>query len=133
MARRVSESPTSVRIDKWLWAVRLFKTRSLATTACRAGRVTIGGQPVKPSRDVKINDLILTETAGITRTTKVLGLLEQRVGAQAAKGFAEDLTPASEYEKPREPVLQPLFHRPKGTGRPTKKDRRKLGKLGQFF
>jgi ribosome-associated heat shock protein Hsp15 len=133
LARDVSELPTSARIDKWLWAVRIFKTRSLATAACRAGRVTIGCQPVKPSRAVKINDLILTATAGITRTTKVLGLLEQRVGAQVAKEFAEDLTPASEYEKTKEPVLRPLFHRPKGTGRPTKKDRRKMGKLGELF
>jgi ribosome-associated heat shock protein Hsp15 len=133
MAGCLSAAPTSVRIDKWLWAVRIFKTRSLATNACRAGKVTIGGQTVKPSREVRINDLVLAESGGITRTTKVLGLLEQRVGAQAAREFAEDLTPASEYEKPREPVLQPLFHRPKGTGRPTKKDRRQLGKFGELF
>ena len=125
--------PASVRIDKWLWAVRIYKTRGLATTACREGRVTIAGQSVKPSRDVKLNDLILARNGDITRTIKVLGLLEQRVAAPAAKEFAEDLTPASEYEKRREPVLQPLFHRPKGTGRPTKKDRRKLGKIGDFF
>ncbi len=133
MARGLNAAPTLVRIDKWLWAVRIYKTRSLATTACRAGQVTIGGQPVKPSREVKINDLILAKTGEITRTTKVLGLLEQRVGAQAAKEFAEDLTPASEYEKPRAPALQPLFHRPKGTGRPTKRDRRRLGKFGELF
>src|SRR5437879_1222226 len=109
--------PASVRIDKWLWAVRIFKTRSLATEACRLGRVTIGGQPVKPSRNVRINDLILTRTGDITRTLKVLALLEQRVGASVAKEYAEDLTPASEYEKPREKILQPLFHWPKGLGR----------------
>lgn len=124
--------PTTVRIDKWLWAVRIYKTRSLATDACRSGRVTIAGQSVKPSRDVRINDLIEARTGDITRTIKVMGLLEQRVGTQAAKQFAEDLTPASEYEKPKQRALQPLFHRPKGMGRPTKKDRRDLSKFEHF-
>lgn len=123
----------AVRIDKWLWAVRIYKTRSLATTACREGRVTIGGQAVKPAREVRMNDLILAKNGDITRTVKVLGLLERRLGAQAVKEFAEDLTPASEYEKPKEAALQPLFHRPKGMGRPTKKDRRQMGKFGEFF
>src|ERR1700720_3999382 len=95
-------TPASVRIDKWLWAIRLFKTRSLATEACRHGRVSVGGQPVKPSRDVKSGDLIVAKTGELTRTVKVLALLEHRVGAQAVKEYAEDLTPASEYEKPRE-------------------------------
>jgi ribosome-associated heat shock protein Hsp15 len=126
-------APVTVRVDKWLWAVRIYKTRSLATAACREGRVTIGGQAVKPSRDVRINDLILAKNGDITRTLKVLGMLEQRVGAQAVKEFAEDLTPASEYEKPKEARLQPLFDRPKGMGRPTKKDRRQMGKFGEFF
>src|SRR5579859_3795744 len=109
-------APASVRIDKWLWAVRIYKTRSLATAACRDGRVTIAGQPAKPARDVKINDLILAKNGDITRTIKVLALLEQRVGAPMVKQFAEDLTPASEYEKKREPVLEPMFFRPKGAG-----------------
>jgi ribosome-associated heat shock protein Hsp15 len=122
-------SPASVRIDKWLWAVRVYKTRSLATTACRLGRVTIGGQPVKPSRDVRIDDLVTAKTGDITRTLRVRALLDQRVGAQNAREYAEDLTPAEEYEKPREPRLQPLFARPKGRGRPTKRDRRQLDKL----
>ena len=71
----------SVRIDKWLWAVRLFKTRSLATNACRAGHVTVNSQPVKPSRDVKVNDLIVAKVGEMTRTLKVIALLEHRVGA----------------------------------------------------
>jgi ribosome-associated heat shock protein Hsp15 len=115
-----------VRIDKWLWAVRVFKTRSLATDACRNGRVTIGGQPVKPSRDVKVGETIIVQKDELTRTFKVLGILEQRVGAPIAKDFVEDLTPASEFEKKREPNLLPPMHRPKGAGRPTKKDRRTL-------
>jgi ribosome-associated heat shock protein Hsp15 len=124
---------SGVRVDKWLWAVRIFKTRTGAAEACRNGRVTIAGQPLKPSREVKINDLIVAQTGDITRTVKVLGLLERRVGAAMVAEFAEDLTPASEYEKKREPVLQPLFFRPKGAGRPTKKDRRAMGKLDDIF
>ena len=119
-------APVSVRIDKWLWAVRLYKTRSLATAACRLGRVKIGGQPVKPSRDVKIDDLIVAQTGEIHRTVKVLALLEHRVGAQVVREFAEDLTPPEELAKPREKILPPLFYRPKGSGRPTKKERRQM-------
>ena len=115
-----------VRIDKWLWAVRVFKTRSLATDACRNGRVTIGGQPTKPSRDVRIGETIVVQKDEMTRTFKVLGLLEQRVGAQVAKEYVQDLTPASEFEKKREPNFFPPMYRPKGAGRPTKKDRRAL-------
>ena len=123
-------SPLAVRIDKYLWAVRIYKTRTLAATACRAGRVTIGGQTVKPSREVHIGEVLLAQTGDITRTIKVLALLERRVGAPAVKEFAEDLTPASEYEKPKQPYLEPMFYRPKGAGRPTKKDRRALEKFG---
>jgi ribosome-associated heat shock protein Hsp15 len=123
------DAPQKVRIDKWLWSVRLYKTRSLATEACRGGHVSIAGQPVKPSREVKINEIITAKTGDITHTVKVLALLDKRVGAQVAKSFAEDLTPASEYQKQREKVLEPMFFRPKGTGRPTKKDRRALEKL----
>jgi ribosome-associated heat shock protein Hsp15 len=112
------------------WAIRIFKTRSLATAACRNGRVTIGGQTVKPARDVHAGELIVVQTGDITRTIKVLASLEQRVGAALVKDYAEDLTPASEYEKRRDPILQPLFRRPKGAGRPTKKDRRTMDKFG---
>lgn len=121
--------PLTVRVDKWLWAVRIYKTRTLAADACRNGRVTIGGVPVKPSREVKINDLILAQNADITRTIKVLALLDHRVGAPAVKDFAEDLTPIAEYQKLKEPCLKPLFYRPKGAGRPTKKDRRAITKF----
>jgi ribosome-associated heat shock protein Hsp15 len=118
-----------VRIDKWLWAVRIFKTRSIATDACRNGRVTIGGQPVKPSREVRVGETIVVFKDELTRTFKVLGLLEQRVGAPLAKEYVEDLTPASEFEKKREPKFLPPMFRPKGAGRPTKKDRRALDKV----
>jgi ribosome-associated heat shock protein Hsp15 len=127
------DAPQTVRIDKWLWSIRLYKTRSLATEACRAGHVTIAGQPVKPSREAKVNDIIIAKTGEITRTVKVLALLDKRVGAKAVSQFAEDLTPPAEYEKARQPKLEPIFYRPKGAGRPTKKDRRAMGKfLGNF-
>ena len=118
-----------MRIDKWLWTVRAFKTRSQAAAACRGGQVEIIGQTVKPSREVKVNDLIHVRADGFTRTIKVLGLIDRRVGAAAAREFMEDQTPASELEKPRERFLQPLFFRPKGMGRPTKKDRRAMEKM----
>ena len=119
-------APIAVRMDKWLWAARIFKTRSLASESCRKGRVTISGQPVKASRDVHVNDVIVVRSDQITRTFKVLGLLERRVGAQVARDFVEDQTPPSEYEKRRQPSFQPLVLRPKGAGRPTKKQRRQI-------
>jgi ribosome-associated heat shock protein Hsp15 len=118
----------SVRIDKWLWAVRVFKTRSLASASCRHGHVQISGQPVKPSRQVRMADVIVVKKDQMTRTFKVLQVLERRVGAAAAKEYTEDQTPASEWEKPRESYFHP-FARPKGSGRPTKKERRQLDAL----
>src|ERR1035438_5706570 len=115
---------SSVRMDKWLWAVRIFKTRSLAADACRQGRVTVGGLPVKASREVKINEVVVVQKDEITRTFKVLQLLLQRIGGSVAKEYVEDQTSASELQKAREPRLAPLFFRPKGAGRPTKKERR---------
>jgi ribosome-associated heat shock protein Hsp15 len=114
----------SVRIDKWLWAVRVYKTRTQAADACRGGHVKINGQNVKPAHEVRVGETITAQVATITRTVKVLGLLEHRLGAAAAKDFAEDLTPASEYEKPRDHFHPQIVFRPKGMGRPTKKDRR---------
>jgi ribosome-associated heat shock protein Hsp15 len=102
----------------------------MAAAACRVGRVSIAGQPVKPSHEVRINELLQARNGDITHTVRVLGFLERRVGAAAAKEFVEDLTPKSEYQKPRQPALQPLFSRPKGSGRPTKKDRRAWDEFG---
>lgn len=116
----------SVRIDKWLWAVRLCKTRTTATEACRGGHVKVGGEAVKPAREVRVGEIITIQMDNMTRTVKVLGFIEHRVGAPAARTFAEDLTPPEEYQKAREEAARPLFVRPKGMGRPTKKDRRDL-------
>jgi len=118
-----------VRIDKWLWAVRLYKSRSLAATACSAGKVRIANEPIKPSRSVRVGDVISAVTGEITRTVRVVALLDRRVGAKLVPEYVEDLTPASEYQKRREPDFRPLLLRPKGAGRPTKKDRRKLDEL----
>ena len=114
-----------VRVDKWLWAVRLYKTRSIAAAACTGGKVRIGGDPVKPARSVRMGEIIIAATGEITRTIRVVNLIERRVAAPRASACYEDLTPASEYEKPRLPNFRPLAIRPKGAGRPTKKDRRK--------
>jgi ribosome-associated heat shock protein Hsp15 len=119
----------SVRLDKWLWAVRVFKTRALACAACRQGQVTISGQPAKPSREVRVNDVLVVRKDNLSRQFKVLQLLDHRVGAPKARDYAEDQTAPSEFEKPREPNFRPLFFRPKGAGRPTKKERRDMGRF----
>src|SRR5688500_9208587 len=110
-----------VRIDKWLWAVRLYKTRSIATAACRGGHVKIGGENVKPSHTVRLSEIISARTGDLTRTVKVIGLLEQRVSAKLVELYLEDQTPAAEYLRAAEDRLQPKApQRPKGAGRPTK-------------
>lgn len=118
-----------VRLDKWLWAVRVFKSRSLAAEACQAGHVKIGEQRVKPSRVVRVGEVICAQVGTMTRTVKVTALLKQRVGAKVAFQHYQDLTPPEEYAKRQEPRLEPLFHRPKGSGRPTKRERRLLDRM----
>lgn len=114
-----------VRIDKWLWAVRIYKTRTVAADACKGGHVTVNGQRVKPAHTVKLNEIISARTGIITRTIKVLGLIERRVGAPLAKAYAEDLTPSAEFEKAKAAQREPFF-RYEGFGRPTKKNRRAM-------
>lgn len=116
----------SVRMDKFLWAVRLYKSRSLAANACETGKVQVNGSPAKPSRSVKIGDVITAVAGDIHRKIKVLVLIDKRVGAKLVNQFLEDLTPVSEYSKAREKSLQPFAFRPKGKGRPTKKERRSI-------
>lgn len=119
-----------VRIDKWLWAVRLFKTRSLAAQACVAGQVQVNGQRVKPARSVHPGEQIEALVGEVRRTVRVRELLDRRVGAKVVPQYLEDLTPPAEWERARGPRLEPLFHRPKGAGRPTKRDRRLLDRVG---
>ena len=121
-----------VRLDKWLWAVRLYKSRSLATEACTAGHVKIGALQAKPSRDVHLGDVITSTSGMVQRTVKVLALLDQRVGAQRVRDYMEDLTPPEEYARARAQRVAPMLQFPKGWGRPTKKQRRQIdGLLGQ--
>src|SRR5689334_2733895 len=118
------EATDKVRVDRWLWAVRLYKSRSLAIQACQAGRVKIGGQCVKPSREVRLGEVITAVTARIERTVKVLAMLQQRVGAARVSQFLEDLTPPEEYARARAEALNAPVQYRKGFGRPTKKQRR---------
>ena len=118
-----------VRIDKWLWAVRIYKTRSLATEACRSGRVKIGGQVIKPSREVHLNEEIDIHMGVYHKTVKVTALLHNRVGAQLVSNFLIDLTPESEYDKLKTQQEMKPEVRPRGLGRPTKKHRRLIDRL----
>ncbi len=123
-------TPTTVRIDKWLWSVRLYKTRSLAIAACDNGRVKVSGQQAKPSRPVRVGDVLTVATPELTKTVKVLQLIEQRVSASAVAESLEDLTPPELYERAREVrQLNGFAPRPQGTGRPSKKERRALDGL----
>lgn len=126
------EAAASVRLDKWLWAVRLYKTRSLAAEACTNGKVRIGEHAAKASRQVHLGEVIVSKTSDLTKTVKVIGLTEKRVGAKLTSHFWEDLTPPSEYDKQREKNLTPFAFRPKGAGRPTKKERRTLNDFNLF-
>ena len=116
----------TVRIDKWLWAVRLYKSRSLAIHACQAGHVKIGGQRVKASREVHLGEVIIALTGRIERTVKVVAVLERRIGASRVSEFLEDLTPPEEYARARAEALSAPVQYRKGFGRPTKKQRREM-------
>ncbi len=119
-----------VRIDKWLWAVRVFKTRSMATDACRSGKVKIDKNPVKPSHNIKTGEIItISVNPQFTRTMKVLDALTNRVAAKLVPLYSEDLTPPDEYEKLKRFNEHAWVVRDRGIGRPTKKERRLIDKL----
>ena len=115
-----------VRIDKWLWAVRVFKTRSLATDACKMNRVSINGQLTKPSRLVKEGDVISVRKPPIEYSFKVLRVLNNRVGAKLVPEYMENVTPKEQYDILELQRLSRFVDRATGLGRPTKKDRRDL-------
>ena len=119
----------SVRIDKYLWAIRAFKTRTEATEACKGGRVKVGGQNAKPSRDVSPGEVITLRKGPVTDTYKVLRPLENRVGAKLVPDYVEDLTPEEEKARLHAPVETFFVTRERGTGRPTKKERREMDQL----
>jgi ribosome-associated heat shock protein Hsp15 len=117
---------SSLRIDKWLWAVRLYKTRSLASEACRSGKILINERPVKPSRELKTGDVIQLKQAPITKTVRVIAFPPNRISAKLVVSFMEDLTSHEEYQKLQLMKEGGFVKRERGTGRPTKRDRRDI-------
>jgi ribosome-associated heat shock protein Hsp15 len=121
--------PESERVDKWLWAVRIFKTRSLATDACRAGSVAVNGKPAKPSREVRAGESVVVRLGLIHRTLEVRGVPPSRVSAKMVGAYCDDQTRPEEFQKARQQRVQHFLARAKGSGRPTKRDRRLLDRL----
>lgn len=122
---------TEARIDKWLWAARIFKTRTIAAAACKKGQITLRGAQLKPSRIIKVGDVIEVRKPPITYSFKVLQAIERRVGARLIPEILEDVTPPQQYELLEMSKISGFVNRAKGTGRPTKKDRRSLDEFTQ--
>ena len=122
-----------IRIDKYLWAVRQFKTRTMAGDACRGGKVRLNGAPIKASREIKVGDTIEIATPGLTKVIKVLELLNNRVGAPKVPEFIQDITPQDAIDQAKL-VRQTNFEkRDRGIGRPTKRDRRDIEALKKYL
>ncbi|MEE4257832.1 MAG: RNA-binding S4 domain-containing protein [Bacteroidales bacterium] len=122
----------SIRIDKWLWAVRVFKTRNQASAACKGGRVKIDGQNVKASRELKEGDEIEISFSGLTRKVRVKVLLQNRVAAKLVDDYMEDLTPQEAYDEHKLKAKVNAEYRKRGEGRPTKKERRIIERLKKY-
>ena len=120
------------RLDKWLWSVRVFKTRAEATAACRAGKVLIGELEAKPGRDAHLGETIAVKVGLVQRILRVVGVPRSRISAKLLPEFVEDLTPPAEYAKAKQAQLEHLLARERGRGRPTKKDRRDMMDLFHF-
>ncbi len=117
---------SEARIDKWLWAARIFKTRTIAADACKNGRVTLKGERIKPSRNIKVGDVIDVRKPPITYTFRVKQAIENRVGAKLIPEILENITAPDQYELLEMNRISGFINRAKGTGRPTKKDRRMI-------
>ncbi|MCC8120159.1 MAG: RNA-binding S4 domain-containing protein [Bacteroidales bacterium] len=120
------------RIDKWLWAMRVFKTRTIATEACKKGRITVGqgsDVPVKPSRTIKVGDIINVRKPPVTYTFRVLALSQNRLGAKLVPNYMENLTPKEQYDLLEVVKISGFIDRRKGLGRPTKREGRELEKF----
>ncbi len=117
------------RLDKLLWSLRVFKTRPLATTACRAGHAIIGKLEAKPGRDVHIGEVIVVRVGTVTRTLKVVAIPQSRVSAKQLPDYMVDLTPAAEYERAKQAAIEANLARDRGAGRFNKKDRRDMSQL----
>ncbi|MBB3968648.1 RNA-binding S4 domain-containing protein [Mucilaginibacter phyllosphaerae] len=122
-----------LRIDKYLWSIRAFKTRTLASDACKAGRVKLGGNNIKPSHEVKVGEVYTVSKGPDKRVLKVTGLLESRTDAKTAVMFYEDMTPVEETTAFKSMFHAPVLTRDRGTGRPTKRDRREIDDLKDDF
>ncbi len=118
-----------LRIDKYLWSIRVYKTRTDATDACKGGKVRVNGSDIKPSKGVKVGDMITARKGAVVYTYKVLELIDKRQGAKLVPRYAENLTPQEELDKLRAPVETFFLKRDRGAGRPTKKDRRQMEDL----
>lgn len=124
------------RIDKWLWSARIFKTRTIAADACKNGRVMVNDVQVKPSRMVKVGDKVSVRKSPVTYSFKILKTIEQRVGAKLLPEIYENVTPPDQYELLEMTRISGFVDRQRGTGRPTKKDRRQIDaflSLEDFF
>jgi ribosome-associated heat shock protein Hsp15 len=119
-----------VRIDKWLWAVRVFKTRSQVADPCKAGKIKVEGNPLKASKEVRVGEVYSVQTGPLTRIIKVTALLHNRMAAKFVPQYMEDLTPAENLEQLK--IIKEMRQgiRPRGFGRPTKKERRDLEDFG---
>lgn len=126
---------SEVRIDKWLWAMRIFKTRTIATDACKKGRITIGtvdaGVIAKPSRMIKVDDIINVRKSPITYSFRVKALTENRLGAKLVPEYMDNITPQSQYDLLEVVKISGFIDRRKGLGRPTKREGRELAKFTQ--
>lgn len=122
----MKEELKEVRIDKWLWAVRLFKTRSLAADACKKGRIARNGTNLKPSHNIRVGDVVMVKRPPVTYSFKVLALSENRMGAKLVPEFMENVTPAEQFEILEMAKFSLNGKRDRGTGRPTKRERRQL-------
>lgn len=125
----MTKETEKLRIDKYLWAIRVFKTRSLATEACKAGKVKLNGQNIKPSYVVKIGEVYHIQKGIEKKVLKVVDLLEKRMDAKTAALYYEDLTPVEDTYSYKSTFHAPMLRRDRGTGRPTKKDRREIDDL----
>ncbi len=122
-----------MRLDQWLWAVRLYKTRSIATAAIKGGQVKVNEERTKPAHEPKPGEIIAARTGIMVRTVRFLAAPKSRVAAKLVPQFAEDLTPPEEYARRQEPNFLPIAFRPKGAGRPTKRERRELDATEEGF
>ena len=118
-----------VRVDKWLWATRIFKTRTIATEACKKGRVSIGGINVKPSRPLKVGEIVDVRKPPVAYSFRVKALAENRMGAKLVPEYLENVTPASQMELLEMVRISGFINRQKGLGRPTKKEGRELSRF----